>query len=171
MAFLNEAERRTMEIARLLSSLEPGILPEPVFHQVARLSVLSIVELVPLRSTAGGQTEVLLTQRPITDHYWPGMFHTPGTALRSTDSCYNDAISRILTDELGHPQLASPPTFVGNLLHRVRRGTESAAIYYVKIVRTPPVGQFFEHRKLPQSLIETQYDTIRLAVSAFRASQ
>ena len=171
MAFSNEAELRAMEIARLLSSLEPGILPEPVFHQVARLSVLSIVELVPLRSAAGGQTEVLLTQRPLTDHFWPGMLHSPGTALRSTDDSYDDAISRILVDELGHPQLASPPTFVGNLLHRVRRGTESAAIYYVEVVRTPPIGQFFEHRKLPESLIETQYDTISLAVSAFDASQ
>ena len=123
-----------------LKRLEPGYLPQEIFHQIARLSVTAIVELVPLIQTSSG-VAVLLTRRPDDDQYWPGMLHTPGTAIRSNDASYKEALRRILTDELVGVRLAGAPKFLGNILHRVARGTESAAVYYVELSATPSVGE------------------------------
>src|SRR5580704_17304344 len=76
----NEVNQTT----NLLKKLEPGFQPYPIFEQIARIVVLPIVELIPLRMH-NGTLQVLLIQRAADDEYWPNLWHTPGTVVRSTD--------------------------------------------------------------------------------------
>lgn len=67
----NVATPEEVEVAaELLSKVQPGYLPFPIFKEISRLVVRSSIELVPFR-TRNGKTEVFLTQRPQDDHYWP----------------------------------------------------------------------------------------------------
>ena len=84
----NLANADPQELAALaadcLSLFEPGVLPLPVFAQVARLAVLGSMELVPFRAGAT-EPEILLAQRSPDDLWWPGQWHAPGTIIRATD--------------------------------------------------------------------------------------
>jgi hypothetical protein len=73
------------QAAKILSKLTPGTIPSSIFHAIARLMALAIVELIPLRTTAGGVVEILLIPRGATDPIWPGQLHVPGTVVRSSD--------------------------------------------------------------------------------------
>jgi hypothetical protein len=65
------------QAAEILNQLEPGYLPTPIFNALTRLVVMSIIELVPVRTAADGRTEVLLTQRGSDDEWWPANGTTP----------------------------------------------------------------------------------------------
>lgn len=149
-----------------LSQLRPDELPPSIFNQFARLTVTAIVELVPLRQSRRG-VEVLLVPRPEDDPYWAGMLHTPGTILRVRDSSYEDALHRVIHSELDGVKLTKPPVFVGNILHTVARGSESAAVYYAELAERPSVGDFYCAEELPSSTIDTQRGMIALAVRAY----
>ncbi|GLY95362.1 hypothetical protein [Actinoplanes sp. NBRC 103695] len=166
MTFEDSNDVRTL--IRLLRQITPGWLPEDVFLELARITVLSIVELVPVRVSDDGEVEVLLLPRSMDDKVWPGMLHTPGTVLRPTDVSHDAALQRIIDRELGSPLLRDTPFFVGNQFHVVRRGTENAAVYCVELDGQPPRGAFHRSDDLPASLVETQRSTIELVVGALR---
>jgi len=153
----------------ILEKLRPGKLPLSVFLQTTRLTVTPIIEIVPLRKRKDNKVEILLTERDDTDPNWPGMVHTPGTVVRSTDSegSYEDAFKRILEDELKGVQ-TSKPIFVGNLLHKVKRGLESCIVYWVEVSGKPPTGKFYRFDNLPKNLVDTQIKFINLAVKHFQ---
>lgn len=157
------------QAANILSRLEAGFLPFPIFIQAARLVVLSIIELVPLRFGANGAVEVLLLPRATDDVLWPGMTCTPGTVVRPTDSQenYREAFERIFKDEL-KISTAAEPVYVGHLYHRTRRGSESARIHYVELAQAP-TGQFFDVEHLPDTTIESHIPVIKMAAECFRA--
>ncbi|MGI9027314.1 MAG: NUDIX domain-containing protein, partial [Candidatus Saccharimonadales bacterium] len=152
------------DTADKLSQLEPGFLPLPIFLQITRLAVTSIVEVVPLRKN-GDAVEVLLLKRPADDPHWPNQLHTPGTVLRPTDRehNYSDAFKRILNDELG---ITTPqePTFVTTVFHRVNRGTELALVFYLEIPGETASGDFYDSDKLPSGVVETQLEFIKASV-------
>jgi hypothetical protein len=160
------------QLAGLLAKLEPGLLPYPVFLQVARLVTLPIVEIVPLRKTRIDTIEILLTKRPDDDPHWPGKLHTPGTVIRATDSegSYEDAFERILEGELAGIK-TSQPVFVQNLLHHEGRGMADAHIYYVEVYSEPFEGSFYDVDHLPETIAWSQPIFIETAVSAFRAAK
>jgi hypothetical protein len=149
-----------------LKRLIPGKLPYEIFLQIARLSVSAIVELVPLMGTSSG-VQVLLTRRPDDDRYWPGMLHTPGTVIRPDDVSYEYALQRILTDELFGVEIIGAPVFCKNILHRVARGTESAAIYYVELTSRPSLGSMHDVDHLPDNVIDTQLEMIKWTAEWF----
>jgi len=70
--------------ASCLERLEPGLQPLPLFVQLARLVVMSTVEIVPFKP-ADENPKVLLAKRPDDDMWWPGQWHIPGTVLLPTD--------------------------------------------------------------------------------------
>jgi len=160
-----------VKLAELLSQLRPGFLPQPVFIEVARLTVTPVVEVVPLRSARFGP-QVLLLERDQKDPTWPGMLHTPGSVVRATDreGSYTDALSRILLDELHAIATKSNPRFVGNFLHKVRRGMESAIVYYVEIAGEPRTGDFYDISSLPPNVVDTQLGFIEAAAETFSRS-
>lgn len=165
---LSQAE--IQEAARLLSKLRPGLLPIEIFLQFARLGVMPIVELVPLRTNAQGTTEVLFIRREDSDTVWGGKLHTPGTVVRATDNDkYNaEAFARILDDELKGAS-CKPPVFVEALFHKQKRGAEQSLIFYAEIISPPAIGEFYSLSEVPDDVVTTQLPFIQAAVAKFEA--
>lgn len=166
-------ESEINQAAELLARIPAGFLPFPIFRQVARLAVFSIVEVVPMR-VRDGQVEVLLLKRGEEKQdwpeLWPGILHTPGTVIRPTDELgsYKDAFHRILHGELYNIKLAGEPEYVYNLLHHNKRGTESAQVFIAEVIGEPEVGTFYPADRLPSNIMLSQLDFIPIAVKAFK---
>lgn len=159
--------KEIQQVKDLLAKLQPGLLPYDIFHAIMRLVVASIIEIVPLRTT-NSKTEVLLYERPSDDPAWPRQLHTPGTVLRPTDSSIQQAIERVLHDELAGTEV-SAPVFAGNLLHRQARGTEAAQIFWVEVQGEAKNGQWHDIQNLPAAFIKTQQDFLPIAVKHYQA--
>lgn len=71
--------------ASILERLEPGRQPLPLFKQLARIMVISTVEVAPFRSN-DNEVEVLLGKRSDEDPWRPGAWHVPGAVLLPTDT-------------------------------------------------------------------------------------
>jgi len=137
---------RTVE---LLKKLEPGVLPTEIFYQFARLYVTPIIELVPLRKDVNSDIKILTLKRPEDDPSWPGQFHTPGTVLRATDKSIDEALDRILRDELENLELVDKPIFVNFDFHKVARGTEIALVFSAEYTERPNFGEEIDANNLP----------------------
>lgn len=160
-----------LQTANLLSKLQPGFLPYPIFEQIARLVALPIIEVIPLRFNKNGTTEVLLIERPQEDPLWPGALHTPGTVIRATDlhkpGMHNwPAFQRIVEDELKNTEV-SAPQYVGSIFHASKRGAEQAQLYWVEVLGEPKIGSFCDVNALPEELIQSQQDFIKQAAMNF----
>jgi hypothetical protein len=159
------------EIASRLAKLKPGFLPFDIFQQVARLSTLSIVEIVPLRTNARGNVEVLLLEREVDDPIFAGQLHTPGCVVLSTDTpgSFESAFRRVICGELGGAR-TSEPSYVTQLLHHSGRGMESSHIYWVDVADEPSVGKFYEVNSLPERFMKSQRDFLFQAVASYGAA-
>jgi hypothetical protein len=160
------------QLAELLKKLEPGFLPFDVFMEIARLAVLSIIEFVPLRMNKNGEAEVLLLTRDADDPLWPNELHVPGTVIRPTDTegkIYK-AFERILQDELQGTG-TSQPHYVGSNLHKSKRGMEQAQIYWVEVTDEPKIGEFYPVSQLPDNVMESQLNFIKLAAKSFETAK
>src|SRR5581483_10648257 len=148
------SESEVTQAADLLSRLKPGFLPLKIFHEVTRLTVMPIVEVVPLRLARSGKIEILLLQREADDPVWPGQLHVPGTVIRATDTpgSFNTPLQRVLTKELNGTK-TSEPMFVKSILHHSGRGIEASQIFWVKVEGEPTEGKFYDVDSLPQSLV------------------
>lgn len=171
----NVSDEDIQKTSALLAKFDPGFLPYPVFVQVARLVALPIIEFIPLRRGENGQTQVLLIERPADDPLWPGLWHTPGTVVRATDTHRGQeggwqAFERIRHDELKDTAVGTPH-FVGSLFHTSKRGAEQAQLYWVEVTAQPAVGEFYDAGDLPQNMISSQRDFIGQAVKSFEAEQ
>ena len=157
-----------VQLVGLLKKLQPGFLPYEVFLQISRLVTVPIVEFVPIR-IKNGEPEVLLLKRDSTDTIWPNALHTPGTVIRSTDLDSEDhlAFTRIINDELKNTEV-SEPYYVGSNLHKSKRGSEQAQIFWVEVLGDPKIGKFYQFSNLPKELIKSQVGFINLAVESFK---
>lgn len=157
---LTEEEDR--ELVSLLLKWKGGRISTPVFTQLAGMIPQSIVEAVFFRSNQE-VLETLLTPRPKGDIVWPGMLHTPGTALRTKDYYRADkdplrgAFDRI-QQEIGG-EMALPPTFAGRLHRLGDRGPEVVEVYIAELLEGSnlrvdyvwyPVGQLSNNPKFIQ---------------------
>jgi hypothetical protein len=80
------------------------------------------------------------------------------------------AFKRITEEELQNTAL-STPSFVGTVLHESRRGWEFSQIYWVEVLETPKIGEFYSYRELPKNLIASQRKFIKQAVLNFENAQ
>jgi hypothetical protein len=169
MSDLSETEIEQLTL--LLKKLEPGFLPYDIFMQIARLTVLSIIEFVPMRMR-DDKVEVLLLSRGDDDPLWPNELHVPGTVIRPTDTEGNiyKAFERILKDELNGTE-TSHPYYVGSNLHPSKRGMEQAQIYWVEVTGEPKIGKFHNAEALPPNVMESQLNFIKLAAKKFISTQ
>lgn len=163
---MNEVAKEQVAIIAL-EAFEPGNLPPGLFEAVARVAVYPAVEFIPLRER-DGRVEVLLFQRPDDDIQWPGMWHTPGTILRPTDSSYTDAFKRLLDDELRGTEV-EPPVFMGAELSQNVRGRCVLLEHLVLVRGEPRAGQFFDIEKLPNEFIDAQRPSLERAVTLLRS--
>lgn len=167
-----EKERGRLTPATLaeLQAVDVGLLPEELFIELARLTVLAGVEVVCLRRGVAG-VEVLLMQRAETDPFWAGQWHSPGSIVRPTDSAgsYVDAFKRILSGELGLPNW-SEPAFVGTYFWHAKRGSAVSLVHWVDVTGvTMPVGTFFPVAALPENTIVDMDKVIVMAANAYAA--
>jgi hypothetical protein len=156
--------------AELLKKLKPGLMPYPIFKQVARIAALPVVEIVPLIRSESG-VEVLLIDRGPNDPLWPNMLHTPGTIIRADDINTGErhnwqAFERIMHDELKDTEVGTP-YYVGSMLHQSKRGAEQAQLYWVEVTGVNKVGDYYPVSSLPESLINSQTTFIKLAGTSF----
>jgi hypothetical protein len=170
------------ETVAYLKTLQPGKLPQDVFLQFARLMVVPVIELVPLRLTSEGKVEVLLVQRPAGDT-WDGQWHVPGTVIRVTDkmdtgSDYEQPLSRVLGpgSELGDVAYNGKPKEIETERRRVLRGDELAVIHYVEITGEPVHGRFFALDGFPENvppngIVPHHVDFVRRAAERFLADK
>ena len=125
------------ELANLLSRWKGGRISTPVFTELAKMTPQPIVEVVLFRFN-NGELKTLLIPRPDDDIVWPGMVHTPGTALRASDflredkNPLNGAFERLQHGELNN-EFAYEPIFVGRLHRHTDRGAEVAEIYITEL--------------------------------------
>src|SRR3989344_6602364 len=132
-----EEDRRLVE---LLNKWNGGRISTPAFTEIARMSPQPIVEVVIFRMIEG-RLETLLIPRPEDDVVWPGMYHTPGAALRAADfhredqNPLNGPFERIQRGELGS-NFAYTPIFAGRLHRLADRGPEVAEIYVAELPET-----------------------------------
>jgi ADP-ribose pyrophosphatase YjhB (NUDIX family) len=154
-------------IASLLEKISPGLLPLPIFKQVARLLTTVTVVLVPLM-TVDNKIKVLLTQREETDPYYPGYFHPPGTILRASDETVQRAFERLLTKELHNPQVKTQPVFVNFVHEQIGRGREVALVHWIELEAKGNTGEFFDGDNLPEKTYPTDIPRIRMAVKHFK---
>jgi hypothetical protein len=164
---LSDDEIKTL--ASLLAKLDPGFLPPPIFYQVARLTVTPIIEIIPLHYELGGKIDVLLLQRDQNDPIWPGKWHVPRTVVRASDDAASPFV-RILSDELANTP-SSQPVFVKNVFRNSGRGVEASQIYCVEITGKPTIGELYDIKQLPGTMLESQSVLIPAAVETFLATR
>lgn len=162
-------ESEEAELVGMLKRLKPGFQPYKVFEQLARLTVLSIIEFVPLRMSQGGKIEVLLLERGDNAPIWPGEVHTPGTVIRPGDNAQNTymAFDRILNDELQGTAFSNPH-FVGSILHESKRGPEHAQVYWIEPEEPTTAGEWYNVESLPDNLMESQKAFIQAAIDNYK---
>jgi hypothetical protein len=155
------------QAAKVLTQLQTGVVPLEIFHEITRLWVTSIVEVVPLR-IVDGKVQVLLLQRPDDDPNWPSMKHTPGTVLRATDVTEGipSAISRIYNKELGIEEWQEPQ-YVQPIFHQVNRGAEMAQVFYIDLTYQEVNGEWYDADALPKDIVDTQLSFIQAAVNKY----
>lgn len=161
------SSRQIDQTSHLLSQFEPGFLPYPIFVEIARLCALPIVEIVPFRRN-GATIDILLLDRGSDDPLFPNQLHTPGTVVRATDT-EQTAIDRILETELGGT-LTTSPVLVAYVLHKSKRGSESARVFWVEVLEEPRKGKFYTSENLPDALMESQRDFIQTALASYKES-
>jgi len=162
-------EHEIAQATDLLARLKPGFLPFDIFHGIARLVAMPIVEIVPLRRSLAGKVEILLLERESDDPIWPGQLHVPGTVVRASDTpgSFTTSLKRVLSKELLNAK-TSEPIFVKSILHHSGRGMEVSQIFWVDIEGEVSVGEFHDAENLPDSVVKSQLDFIPDAVAHFK---
>jgi hypothetical protein len=151
----------------LLKKCEPGNLPSEIFEALAKLAVYPAIEFVPLRRKAES-IEVLLFPRANDDPVWPGMLHIPGTVLRPTDMSLDDAIGRLIRDELKGLRFAEL-RFTGLGINDYVRGRGLGIEYWAEVLDSEAAeGTFYDITKLPKNFIYEQSDLLDRGVKAFK---
>lgn len=141
-------------------SKTPTPLPLDLFNYVNGLVPRVAVELVVLRDN---RSEILLTQRPPDDPYWPAMWHVPGGYILFRESV-RDAINRIARNELG--SRVSECLFLGYLeFYREEenpRNHSISLIFRCSLENEAKTGEYFPVDTTPSNFIQLQNKIIQL---------
>lgn len=150
VSHLTTQEREAIAVD-YLKSLETGFLPEEIFTQMARLAVINTVEVGFVRPIyeIGQPQQVLLTQRPSTDKFWPNQWHVPGSVVRASDPVehehdYDMAISRVKDEIGGGLELIGNPQEFETLRRTGPRGSEITVRMIADATGDPQNGEFFD---------------------------
>lgn len=152
-----------------------GRISTPVFTEIARIIPQPIVEVVIFRRNED-VLETLLIPRPEDDIVWPGMYHTPGVALRAADfrrddqEPLNGAFERIQRGEL-KSNFLYPPIFTGVMNVVGERGGGVSQVFVTGLPEdsSQPDHIWYPVDLLPQNpkFIQSQMRHVRLAAAFF----
>ena len=148
-----------------IAKIPAGFLDPELFNQIARLGVLTYIELIAFRQM-NNAIEVLLTKREPSDKFWPNMYHNPGTVLRPSDQDFTfaDAIQRLESDE--YKTKLSEPNFAGFWFEQLERGKGFGVVSWVEL-NDCPAGEYFDINNLPSNLIKGQATYIQKAAQQY----
>ena len=152
-----------------------GLVGQPwsvdFFNAVKHQVVMTAIEVAIMR---GGtfKPQIILIKRPITDKYWPGQLHSPGSMLRESDvpaEDFRNTFQRIL-GEIGVTTFKSPPILVDAWPVATRRGPENANLHIAEINGEPGIGKFWDIDEalalpvdVPDGLIPEHVKILKLA--------
>lgn len=158
----------------VISRLEKGFLPFDLFIALASKITMPTMELLPVRKGKNGDIEVLLTQRPADDPYWPNEWHIPGTVIRASDNAgtdFSSGVERVMQNELHDTiKMIGKPQYVGMKFWDVARGRELDSIFYFETdAKDEDVveGKFFSGNNLPESTMSHHKIMIPEIIAAF----
>lgn len=148
-----------------LAKIPAGFLEPELFNQIARLGVLTYLELLAFRQI-NNTVEVLLTKREPTDKFWPNAHHNPGTVFRPSDKDFTfaDAINRLETEE--YKTKLTHPYFAGFWFEQLERGKGFGIVSWVEL-NNCSTGEYFDINTLPPNLIKGQSAYIQKAAEQF----
>ena len=115
------------DVALALSKFEPDQIPLVVFNQIARLTVIPVIEII----LVSGE-KILLLKRPDNDIYWAGKFHLPGKILSLSDAKSPDEYAQNIVAQL-NPNIQGKLKFCGLKSYPTNRGAELAIIYMLRV--------------------------------------
>ena len=181
IASLDPIERANMAAA-LLEGLEPGRQPLELFSQLTRLTVVSTVELVPIR-TVRKQPEIWLGKRSKTDMWWPDKWVLPGVVVLPTDTqnpnkTLEGPISRLFEDDLNGIQQVGELHQLPSQFRFDGRGNEVTTQYWTHVQTSdePYEGRFFtlddlRHPAFRADILDEGLLTINRAVVDYEAQR
>lgn len=159
----NLTELEISQTVSNLSKLKPGFLPYEIFKQICRLTTASTVVLL-LFANIENEKKVLMIPRDLDDEFWPGIYHTPGGILRSTDVNIETALNRILNVELNEMNLDNPPEFFKFYFKPTKRGRELTLAYRANLTGTEYPGKLFALNEIKEEIIlDSEVEMIREA--------
>jgi hypothetical protein len=164
------------QAAEFLKTLKPGYLPKSIFDEIARIWVIPTLEIIPLRlSPETNKVQVLLTQRPQDDNWWPDEWHNPGSVILATDPMngphdYLAAAERVFGEKgelKGSIKVVNGPVEFETERRSTNRGHEISIICFAEVEGEPVEGKFFDIDNLPEKRMLHQTRTIELAAQEF----
>jgi len=153
----------------LLDRLEPGWLPQEIFHAIARLVVTPTYVVIP-QFRRDDRVFVHLCTRASNDPYYASLLNPIGTVLRSTDKSLSAVYQRLLAAELPGAAVRRGPRFVDVAFDMIARGREISLIHWVELAEGAPSHLLFDVAVLPANVVPTDYRRIEVAAAHFRAT-
>lgn len=160
-----------------LDRLPRGYLPFELFIAVSAKVTQPSYELLAIRMNRG-VAEVLLTQRPEDDPFWPGEWHITGTVIRASDMEGQDFPScreRVLKDEMHETVIPiGDIRYIGFRFGDSRRAKELNHMFYFETDATNDdlrEGKFWPVDALPENTIDHHKTMIPRIVDAFLAAK
>ena len=153
-------------IPSLLERLQPGFLPQTIFHAVARLVVTPTFVVIPLFHD-DEKTSVHLVRRDIDDPHYANLLHTPGTVILATDESLNETYRRLARTELHGLQLRGDPIFVDVFYEQIKRGREISLVHWVALEGRGDSDGLYDSAALPTDIVPTEITRIEQAVRHF----
>lgn len=148
-------------LCMLVKRINIAAMDPAVFEAIAGKFVLNEVEALIVKNEA--VKKILLIKRPADDIYWPHLYHSPGTVLRSSDSPgkYKEAMERI-GNEVGCRVRIIKLLDTG--IYRTKRGTSHKIIFLCEASDANGnriLGKFFPVHSLPDNTIKHHRDIIK----------
>ena len=154
-------------IPDLLERLQPGYLPQKIFHAITRLVVTPTFVVIPL-FYCEQKILVHLTRRDSDDPHYANLLHPPGTVLQATDQSLNEAYERLAQTELNGLRLIGSPVFVDVFYEQIKRGREISLVHWIALECNGDREGFYDSETLPADIVPTDITRIEKAVRHFR---
>ena len=123
--------RAEAKVMLSLDNITPGKIPEQLFYQIARLTVIPVVELL---ITDNNSSVIILKKRSQTDKYWPGQYCIPGRIISAN---FNGSVPDIADNIMADMKLKDyTMRLAGIELFDTDRGKELAIIYNICLEKT-----------------------------------
>ena len=161
--------RRLVKMLETLSRrLQSGqVMPPEIFDALLGLMPLTTVETCILRRHRG-RTEIWLTCRSRRESRYPGIWHVPGSFLRSGES-FTTVVRRLERHELGGTARLAGVKFLTLMnVPNEPTGHYLSAAHWCRLRGTPRRGNWFAVAKLPASVVPAHRQLIRHAAAAFQ---